>query len=408
MSDRLFVRFLSVSACFRGSDQLGIAAVPLLGAAVFGLPADQIGYMVAVQVSAWMLLSLPFGLAVDRTSPLKAYSRALALCGCGFALMLAGLGAEHVMLFSLGAFVVTAGAVLGFLAEGAGVQRMLPPEQLPAGNARIQILQSLAMLLGPLLMGFLVARGHGLAGLGIAFALTGVGLWFLRGIPADPRPERSRRAPLREIREGFLFVRDEPLLVGILACSLFWNVGFLALLAVFASYGLRVLGMSAAEVGLAQGAMGVASLLAAITAAPLLARFEPRFVLIFGPASSVVGVGLLWLAPAPLGPVVSVLTFFMLGYGPILWFICQNTIRQLIVPPEILSRVGSVILLAMYGVRSLGALLGGIVAEQFGFSVALFAITMCFVASSLAVSLSALSRLKKLPAPAGSLATSPR
>ncbi|MGL5115980.1 MAG: MFS transporter [Beijerinckiaceae bacterium] len=401
MSNRAFVRFLSVSACFRASDQLAIAAVPILGAATFGLPADQIGLMVAAQGSAWLFLSLPFGLAVDRASPFRSLARAMLLSLIGFVVMIAGFVAGEVALFTFGAFLTAAAAVFAFLAEGASLQRLLPPAELPKGNARQQIVQSMAMIIGPLLMGWLAGRGEALAGLAIALVLAFTGLILASGFRSPPESASSGRNAMAELKEGFAFVRGQPLLLGILGCSLFWNLGFMALLAIFASYGLRVLGMTPGEVGVAQGAMGLASLAAALTAAPLLARFEPRLVLLFGPATSALAAALLWLSPATWGGWTAIAAFFLLGYGPILWFICQNAIRQLVAPKGMLGRVGAVIQLAMYGVRSIGALAGGIIAERYGFPAALAAITLCFVASTLVVPLSALGRLARLPDSAG-------
>jgi predicted MFS family arabinose efflux permease len=402
MTDRAFFRFLGVSACFRASDQLAIAAVPLLGAATFGLPADKIGWMVAAQGSAWLFLSLPFGLAVDRAPPFRSLGRALLLSVAGFAVMIAGYLLGQVALFTFGAFLTAAAAVFGFLAEGASLQRLLPPAELPKGNARQQIVQSLAMLIGPLLMGWLAGRGEAMAGLVVALALAFTGFAIASGLRSPPEAGRPRRDAMAELKEGVAFVRGEPLLLGILACALFWNLAFMALIAIFASYGLRVLGMSAGEVGLAQGAMGLASLAAALTAAPLFARFQPRTVLLFGPATSTLAAALLWLSPVSHGGMASFAAFFLLGYGPILWFICQNAIRQLVAPRGMLGRIGAVIQLAMYGVRAIGAVGGGWVAARYGFPAALLAITLCFAASTLVVPLSALGRLSRLPDSAGS------
>ena len=68
----------------------------------------------------------------------------------------------------------------------------------------------------------------------------------------------------------------------------------------------------------------------------------------------------------------------------------------------LLGRVGSVIQVAIYGVRSVGALLGGIVAARLGFGAAMALIVGLFAASLLAVLLSSLARLRTLPPPISS------
>lgn len=397
-----FARLLSVAICFRGADQLMVAGTPLVAAALFGLAPDIVGLLIAIQGSAWLLVSLPAGVAVDRAAPLDALKAGMAVAVAGAALAIGGLWLDHLPLFGLGAFASASAAVIGLLAEIAAVQRLVEPARLPFANGRIQTAQSAAMLAGPLAMGWAVQHGQALAGYGLALALALGGLALALRFGAQERPAPRSRRPLAELGEGLAFVRGQPLLRGIVACALFWNLAFFALMAVFVPYALGVIGLDAAEAGLAQGAMGVGSLAAAIGVARIMAVLSPRAVLVFGPASSALATALLPLAPAIGGPVLPALVFFLLGFGPILWFVCQNSIRQLVTPAGMLGRVGSVIQVAIYGVRSLGALAGGLVAARLGFGPALALIVALFLASTLAVFASALIRLRAMPAsPAG-------
>jgi predicted MFS family arabinose efflux permease len=403
-----FQRFLAVAGCFRLADQLMIAVVPLAGGAVFGLGPREIGWMVAAQGSAWLLMSLPFGVMVDRTQPFAALKLGLAIMLAGFGLALAGLFAGQVVLFTIGAFVAAAAVVMGFLAEGASVQRLVSAVGLPKANARMQIIQSFAMLAGPFVMGWLIARGQAEIGLMIGAALILAALALAAGLtPQEPAPPRQR-APLREIREGLAFVAGQPLLRGIVACSLFWNMAAFAMVAFYVPYALQRLGMTAADIGAAQAVQGLGSLLAALTVGAILARIAPRSILFFGPLSSTAAAALLLAGPTLGGLPVSVTVFLMLGFGPILWFVCQNTIRQLVTPHGLLGRVGAVIQLAIYGVRSLGALLGGQVASAYGFEAGIWLVVGLFALSTLTVPLSALGSLARLPDAAGSPASAPR
>ncbi|MGL4240749.1 MAG: hypothetical protein ACRCTI_06510, partial [Beijerinckiaceae bacterium] len=117
---------------------------------------------------------------------------------------------------------------------------------------------------------------------------------------------------------------------------------------------------------------------------------------------------LLLAAPAMGGFQASVSLFLILGYGPILWFVCQNTIRQLVTPHGMLGRVGAVIQLAIYGVRSLGALVGGHIAAHYGFEAGIWLVVGLFALSTLTVPLSALGSLARLPESAASPASAPR
>ena len=78
--------------------------------------------------------------------------------------------------------------------------------------------------------------------------------------------------------------------------------------------------------------------------------------------------------------------FFGLGFGPAMWLIAQNSVRQLVTPPALLGRVNAVIQTAIYGIRPLGALIGGAVAGAAGPEVGIVFVALAF-AASFAVSL---------------------
>jgi predicted MFS family arabinose efflux permease len=392
-----FHHLLAVSSCLRFADQLVVAGVPLVAAAVFKLPEDQVGAMIAAQGSAWLLMSMPAGVMIDRIAPLRGVWRASVTSFLGLCLLIAGLLLDWPILFTFGAFLSATAAVLGLLSDGASAQRLLKPSELSQGNARLQIIQSCAMLTGPLVMGLFIARGMTLHAFFLAALLTIVGLVLAYRFPTQEPPPSRDRNPKAEIFEGFSFVRQQPLLRGIVICAIFWNLAFMALAAVFVPYALRQLTMGAQEVGMAQAAMGVGSLAAAFTAGWALKNMPPRFILFFGPASSTVGAALLLIATPSIGLILSSITYLLLGFGPILWFICQNTIRQLVTPQGMLGRVGAVIQIALYGVRSIGALLAGKIAVIYGTDVTLWLIVGLFALSTLAIPLSALGGLSAMP-----------
>lgn len=392
-----FHRLTAVSSGFRGADQLMVAGTSLVVATMFGGGPDLVGLIVAIQGSAWLIISLPAGLMVDRIAPLDALKRGMLLAVAGVAVAMAGLALVNLPLFALGAFISASAAVLGFLSESASVQALVPGADLPRANARLQLVQSAAMLIGPSLMGFAVLKGWVMAAYGLALLLALAGLVIARSFGKQPARVPKQREPITEIMEGFRFVCGQPLLGGIVACALFWNMAFFALMAMFVPFALGPIGLNAAEAGWSQAAMGVGSLLAAFTAAAALKHHSPRAILLFGPATSCLASVLLALSPASGSVVLPMIVFALLGFGPILWFVCQNTIRQLVTPAGLLGRVGSVIQVAIYGVRSIGALAGGLVAAHLGFGAALAMVIALFALSTASVFASALGKLRAMP-----------
>jgi predicted MFS family arabinose efflux permease len=397
-----FHRLLAVSTCFRFADQLVVAGVPLVAASVFRLPADQIGAIIAAQGSAWLLMSLPAGIMVDRITPFQGVWRAIAISLAGICVLLAGLVLESPMLFTFGAFLSATAAVLGLLSEGVSVQRLLNGPELGQGNARLQIIQSCAVLIGPLAMGWLIANGLTKQAFLFAGLLAMTGLVLAHGFPIQTPPVWRARAPVSEILEGFGFVRQQPLLRGIVACALFWNTAFMALAAVFVPFALQQLALGPAGIGIAQSAMGIGSIAAALCAGWVLSHLPPRLLLFFGPASSTFAACLLLMAPSSNGLLMSGAAYLILGFGPIIWFVCQNTIRQLVTPAGLLGRVGAVIQIALYGVRAIGALAAGKIAVLYGFDTVLWLVTGLFALSTLAIPLSALGGLSAMPRNASS------
>jgi predicted MFS family arabinose efflux permease len=177
-----------------------------------------------------------------------------------------------------------------------------------------------------------------------------------------------------------------------------WNFAFFALLAAFVPYALDVLALTPAAVGLAQAGYGAGLILGAALAAPILARVPPRHVLIAGPALSLAAPLVLLAGPDGVAP--AALAQFLVGFGPMLWLVCQTSIRQSLTPPALQGRVAALIQLALYGVRPLGALAGGLLAGGFGPAAALWLVAAGFAAATAVAMGSALGRLRVMPAPA--------
>ena len=129
-------------------------------------------------------------------------------------------------------------------------------------------------------------------------------------------------------------------------------------------------------------------------------RLPPLVTLIFGPAVSVAAALLFLAAPSGNGFVLAAAGYFLVGFGPMLWLICQTTVRQLVTPSPLMGRVNATVQTAIYGVRPLGALAGGLVAAQAGLPAALYLIAVAFALSTLVIILSPLARMRVLPAPA--------
>lgn len=380
-----------------GADQLAMAALPLTAVLVLGAGPGLVGALLAAQAAAWLVFSLPAGLLVDRFARVGLLCAAAIAAAAGSALALPAAIGEWAPLLGAATFVAACGTVLFVLGTGSLVPVFAPREALAAANGRLELARAVASLAAPPLAGLLAGRGAPVAAYGLAVLAALLALAAARRLPRLVAPVVAARPPIRaQLAEGARFVLRQPLLRGIFGCALAWNFAFFALLAAIVPFALGPLGLDPARLGLAQAGYGAGMMAGAALAAGVQRRFGPNAVLLAGPGLSVATPVLLLAAPAG-GVVLPFAALFLVGFGPMMWLICQTGIRQIVTPPAMLGRVGAVLQVAIYGVRPLGALAGGALAAGQGPAAGIWLAGTGFAASVLVVLVSDLSRLRRLP-----------
>jgi predicted MFS family arabinose efflux permease len=396
-----FTALLGAAAGTHAADQLALATLPLTATLVLGAGPGVLGLLVAAQSAAWLLLSLPAGAWVDRMPRRTLLIVALGLGLAASVFAVAAAAAGIVSLLGVAAFVGASGTVVYVLTSISLLPALVPPADLSRSNARLELARAIVSLAAPFVAGLLAQLlsptwGYALAAFGAALALACV-----LALPKVPAPTSAAQRPsfVASIQAGARFVVRHELLRGIGLCAVFWNFAFFALLAVWAPLALGPLGLDPAHMGLAQSAYGAGLILGALVAPVSARRLPPLATLIFGPAVSVIAAGLFLAAPSGNGFAYAAAGHFLVGFGPMLWLICQITVRQLVTPAPLMGRVNATMQTAIYGVRPLGALAGGFVAAQAGLPAALLLIAAAFALSTLVIMLSPLIRLRALPEP---------
>lgn len=397
-----FHALLGASAGTHAADQLALATLPLTATLLMDAGPGLVGLLVAIQGAAWLVLSLPAGAWIDRLPRRNLLIAALTLGLCASVVAVVAAATGLAVLLGLAAFVGASGTVIYVLTSVSLLPSLVRSGDLPRSNARLELARAVMGLLAPFVAGLLAQRlsptwGYALAALGAALALACV-----LGLPRAPAPTEAAARPrfIEAIRTGARFALEHDLLRGIGLCAIFWNFAFFALLAIWAPLALTVLKLEPATLGLAQSALGAGQIAGALLAPCTSRAFAPLVTLIFGPAISVVGVALFLIAPRLDTFAAPAAGFFLIGFGPMLWLICQTTVRQLVTPAHLMGRVNATLQTAMYGMRPLGALAGGVVATVAGMDVALMLVATCFVLSALSIALSPLARLRVMPQPA--------
>jgi predicted MFS family arabinose efflux permease len=192
-------------------------------------------------------------------------------------------------------------------------------------------------------------------------------------------------------------VLGDTLLRPMLVTAVFFNLGFFMLQAVYVPYAVHRLGLTASAVGVTLGAYGVGMVCGALAAPSIAERLRFGRVLTIGPfcglLASLVMVATLampsfWLA---------MLSFFLLGVGPILWVVGSTTLRQAITPDGMMGRVSAINSTATYGARPVGALLGAVVSGHWGMEACLGLAAVAFFVQAVIIVGSPAARLEGVP-----------
>ena len=378
-----------------GADQLALAALPLVVTLGLGGGPGLVGLLVAAQSAAWLLVSLPAGALIDRSDKRRWMMGAQTLAAVCLALAALAASLHAVPVLAVTVLLGAAGTVVFVLSGFAAVPLLADPAALPRANARLELSRAIATLSAPLLAGTLAEAGQAALGFALAASCALLAAVLANGLPVLPQTGTARPPLGRAIREGAGFVWRQPYLRAIALCAIVWNLGFFVLMAVFVPYALTHLGLDAARTGLSLSAYGAGLLLGALAAPRLAGRLRTGLLLALGPGLSVLAGLALLAGPTPFG-VLPLMAFFLIGFGPMIWQVSQTSLRQIVTPPDLLGRVGATLQVAVFGVRPLGALLGGWIAAVWGLEMAILLVPVGFALSVLAILASPLRRLGSL------------
>ncbi len=351
-----------------GIDNIGdgafAAAVPLLAVTITRDPR-LVSVVSAATYLPWLLLSLPGGALVDRHDRvgLMWRSQAIQAVIVSAVAVLAALGHIGIPVLAITAFGLGACEVVFANAAQAILPDLVAKPLLHKANGNQQTIttigqQFLGPPIGSLLFAVAVALPFGLdAG---SFALSAA---LLATLPRHGR-RHAEHPPMRTaIAAGLRWLarhrllRTLAILLGVNTFCFQLGAATLVLLAT------QTLHLSARGYGLLLAGAALGSLLGGLLNARVVQQIGalPALLTALG-ANAVIFVGI------GLSPNAVVLAALLAGNGFVttLWNIVTVSLRQQIVPSELLGRVNSVYRMLGWGLIPLGALTGGLVAHVFG------------------------------------------
>jgi len=247
-------------------------------------------------------------------------------------------------------------------AAQAVLPQLVPAEQLPAANGNLQVsLTAGETFLGPPLgsLLFTVARALPFGPDAASFVGSAV---LLSGLPRQA-PTETQGSLVERIAEGLRWLLRHRLLRAI--AVLLGVLGFCNQMgqAVLVLLATRTLHIGAGGYGLLWTASAIGSILGGLANPALTRRLgqAPSLIIaVAGTAATYVGIG---LAP---DACAAGLMMAANGFVVTMWNVVTVSLRQRIVPAELLGRVNSVYRMLGWGLMPLGAVAGGFVAHAAG------------------------------------------
>lgn len=396
-----FRRLASSNLAAQFSEQIALAAAPLVAVLALGATAAQTGYLQTAQTLPFLLLSLPAGVLADRLPRRTLMTSAECVRAASLLALLALLALGGLNLGWLAAlgFLGAVGTVAYNVAAPALVPTLVPAPALGQANRWLELARSAAFSAGPALGGALVGGIGAAAAYGLATLLSLLAAGLLAGLPPQAPRAAARRHLWHELRDGAAFVTGHPLLRPVLVTAVFFNLAWFVLQAVYVVYAVERLGLGAAGVGVTLGVYGAGMLAGALAAPWLAGRLSFGALIAAGPLCALAASLILLSTLALPSGLWAAAGFFLFGAGPILWTIATTTLRQAITPNALLGRVSAVILTATFGARPLGALIGAALASRLGLEACLWVSSAGFAAQFAVLAASPVPRLRSQPEP---------
>jgi predicted MFS family arabinose efflux permease len=235
----------------------------------------------------------------------------------------------------------------------------------------------------------------------LAAMLSGAAVLLLGGLPEPARVPARPRHPMLDLADGARLVWQHELLRPILLTAVAWNIAWFVLQAAYVLYAMGALGLSAGAVGGTLACDGSGMVAGALLAPRVVARLNVGHAILLDPLVSVAAMATMVATLRWPQALLAGASFFLFGFGPIVWTITSTTLRQTVTPHAMLGRVSAMFLTVNMGARPAGAALGGVVGAHWGESACLWLALLGFVLQAAVIVGSQVRTLRRLPAPAG-------
>jgi MFS family permease len=343
-------------------DEITLFAIPITAVLLLHAGPAAMGVLTAAGLLPSLLLSLHAGAWVDRSGRRR---RAMLICDIARAVLLLSvplawaLSALHVAQLYTVAIVIGVFDVFFAVAYQSLFASMTPPEDYVAGQALLNGSRAAAFVGGTGIAGLLVTVFSAPGALVVdaaTFLFSACTLRAVRTTEAPPSaPDDS------DVRTGLRWIRHSLIVRAALAATATVNLFTFMFSAIFVLYATRSLHVHPGVLGTVLAAGGVGSLLGSLVTGRIARRIGTGRTFAIG----------MVLFPAPLvlvpladGSRSAVLVMLFLaefgsGFGVMMLDIGAGALFAETIPGDLRARVAGAYRMINYGIRPVGALLGG-------------------------------------------------
>ena len=373
-----FLKLWAATSISQVGDQITYLALPLVAVLTLDASALEMGLLTAAELVPALLFSLMAGVWIERSQRRRhlmivadiARAALLASVPLAAAFDLLTFPQLYAVGFAAGTF-----AVLFDVSWSTLFIAVVPRRDVVEANSKLSLSRAVSFVTGPSLAGFLVQLLTGPVTLLLdAFSFLGSALFLGRIRAQEPPVERDGNGIFRNIWDGFRFVLGDEVIRPELLCAATVNLFNYVFHAIFVLYATKELGVSPGTLGVALGVGAVGGILGALVA--------PRLERGVGLGLSVVIGSVLFPAPLILVPLASGTEFqlglmlgaaeFLSAVGVMIFDVAAASMHFMRTPDRIRARMSATFKFVNYGIRPIGALLGGVLGTAIGLQTTLW------------------------------------
>ena len=331
--------------------------------------ASAMSAVMAVRILMGILLGAIGGTLADRTDRRRlmwTMDLARGLIVLGIAWLVGTPGTSFAAILALVA-VLSAATQLRAPAFSASLRHIVGKDHLQQASSLMQITNTGAQVLGPLLGGAVAAAFGGWAALmgdASSFFVSGACVLLAGAFPSPRRPAQERAPFWRDLLAGWTYIRQQPLIFSLTVLGPLLNFFGSAIGVLLPVLAIKVWQVSPAGFGAVEGTFPLGFALGSMAILALGKRIQRRglwitgSMLLFSPAVALIALvpGMAWALPVIL--VMGVLEAFV--------NVLLSVALQTEVDPEVQGRVFGTLNSLMQIASPLAVILAGVLADLYG------------------------------------------